>query len=204
MKPPAFLLTLAIAVVGWSSAARAADVDVVVQAGHQGRPASCAPLHVKACNLGAASPLGTEREWTPIVADSAAKVLRAAGLRVMRRPADYAGHDTARAAVFLHFDGSVTRCASGASIGFPPTTARAFVHDWERTYHGYFPYKFSGENITSNEANYYGFRKVTTPGRAILIEFGEITCPAQAAWMKPRLRALGQRLATFLIAELKR
>lgn len=200
LPAPSALLVLAL-VVSTSASARAADADVVVQAGHQGRPGSCAPLHVRACNLGAAGGGARERDWTPIVADETARVLRAAGYRVVRRPADYAGHDTAREAVFLHFDGSETPCGSGASVGFPETTSRAFVDGWEKAYRAWFPFRFVGENFTANEREYYGFRKVDAPEK-MLIEFGEITCPAQRTWLAPRLRELGDRVARFLIARL--
>lgn len=183
-------------------AANADETDVVVQAGHQGRPGSCAPLHVKHCNLGASNGTLLERDWTPVVADAAAAALRGAGFRVLRRPADWAQHDTARAAVFLHFDGSPQPCTSGASVGYPKTTEASFVHDWEHRYRAIFPFHFVGENISENESEYYGFRKVSAPGKAMLIEFGEMTCPAQAAWLAPRLHELGIDLARFLSAEL--
>lgn len=197
MRLPAVPALFACLVFATAAAARADNGDVVIQAGHEGRPQSCVPLHVKACNLGAAAPGASERSWTPVVADEATKVLRAAGYTVLRRPADYAEHDTARAAVFLHFDGS-TPCASGASVGFPDTTSRAFVDAWEKPYKEWFPYRFVGENFTENEHRYYGFHKVDAPQK-LLIEFGEMTCPAQFAWMEPRLLELGDRLAKFLM-----
>jgi hypothetical protein len=201
MRAPAILLAWFFALL---TGAQAATVDVVVQAGHQGRPASCAPLHVRKCNLGASSGRYNERDWTPVVADATASALRRAGYRVIRRPADYRGYDIARAAVFLHFDGARPACASGSSIGFPASTERAFIHRWEARYNAFFPFRFRGENITTNESNYYGFRKVDAHGRAMLIEFGELTCPAQAAWLAPRLHELGTVLASFLITEMHR
>ncbi|HEX3549748.1 MAG TPA: hypothetical protein VHT53_05200 [Candidatus Elarobacter sp.] len=197
---PSLALALALTPV---TPARADDADVVVQAGHQGRPASCAPLHVKACNLGTGAQGERERDWTPLVADEAARVLREHGYAVIRRPADYDAHDTARAAVFLHFDGSVSPCGSGASVGFPNTTSRAFVDAWETPYRAWFPYRFVGENFTSNEHEYYGFRKVDAPQK-LLIEFGEMTCPAQFAWMQPRLKQLGDRVAAFVMEQVPR
>jgi hypothetical protein len=185
-------------------AVRAADVDVVIQAGHQGRPASCVALAVRACNLGTGLGAQRERDWTPRVADVAADILRRDGLTVARRPADYREHDRARAAVFLHFDGSVPACASGASVGFPPGTEPGYVKAWENRYRPLFPFRFAGENITKNESNYYGFRKVDTPGKSLLIEFGEMTCPAQERWLAPRLHALGVDLADFLRASVRR
>ncbi len=203
MRLPAFGLLLGCALAAATGAARAADGDVLIQAGHEGRPASCAPLHVKACNLGTGGGGALERDWTRIVADEATRVLRAAGYIVLRRPADYAGHDVARAAVFVHFDGSATACGSGASVGFPATTSRAFVDAWEMQYRALFPFRFVGENFTEAEHRYYGFRKVDAPEK-LLIEFGEMTCPPQRAWMQPRLRELGDALAKFLTGEVPR
>jgi hypothetical protein len=201
MRAPA--ATILVAFFSVLQCARADEVDVVVQAGHQGRPASCYILHVKACNLGTGLGPERERDWTPVVADAAAAVLRRDGLTVKRRPADYTGHDRARAAVFLHFDGSAPACRSGASVGFPATTDTAFVRAWEDHYRAVFPYRFAGENITKNEAQYYGFGKVDAPGKALLIEFGEMTCPAQEHWMAPRLHELGVDVARFIAAELR-
>jgi len=182
---------------------RADQVDVVVQAGHQGRPQSCAALHVKACNLGTSFGTQLERNWTAIVADATADALRHAGLSVKRRPADYAGRDRARAAVFLHFDGSAPACRSGASVGFPAATDAAFARAWETVYRPLFPFRFAGENITRNEAQYYGFHKVDAPGKTLLIEFGEMTCAPQERWMAPRLHELGADLARFIGTELR-
>jgi hypothetical protein len=187
---------LALLLLAVPRAAAAEVGDILVQAGHEGRPASCAPHHVKACNLGTGAGGAREREWTATVADVATRALRERGYTVLRRPADYDGSDTVRAAVFLHFDGA-TPCASGASVGFPDTTSRAFVDAWETRYRAWFPYRFVGENFTENEHRYYGFRKVEAPQK-MLIEFGEMTCPAQFAWMAPRLREIGELLAAFL------
>lgn len=199
MRAPASLVILFLALI---APATAATADVVIQAGHEGRPASCAALLTKTCLLGA----GTnprERDWTPIVADAAAAALRHDGFTVIRRPADYRDHDTARAAIFVHFDGSAPACGSGSSVGFPPSTSQSFVRAWERRYRALFPFRFVGENFTIHEAHYYGFRKVDAPGKALLIEFGEITCPAQRAWLAPRLHLLGTTVAAFLRTQLQ-
>ncbi len=202
MRLPAAAATLAVLALSLPGPARADDGDILVQAGHEGRPASCAPLHVTKCNLGTGAQGARERDWTLIVADEAARVLREHGYTVIRRPADYDAHDTVRAAVFLHFDGA-TPCASGASVGFPDTTDRTFVDAWESRYRAWFPFRFVGENFTENEHKYYGFRKVDAPQK-MLIEFGEMTCPAQFAWMQPRLRELGDRVAAFLMDQVPR
>jgi hypothetical protein len=108
----------------------------------------------------------------------------------------------ARVAVFIHIDGSDPPCLSGSSVGFPPATPRRFITAWERGYRAFFPYRFVGENISINEAHYYGFHKVDAPAK-LLIEYGEITCPAQAAWLAPRLRDLGVFTARFIIGQLR-
>jgi hypothetical protein len=197
IRLPAFSALLAALLLASSALARADDGDVLVQAGHEGRPASCALFPARACNLGTGAAGEREIEWTAVVADEATRVLREHGYHVLRRPADYVGRDSARAAVFLHFDGA-KECASGASVGFPDTTSRAFVDAWETRYRRWFPFRFVGENFTENEHKYYGFRLVDAPEK-MLVEFGELTCPAQRAWMKPRLHEMGDLLAAFLM-----
>jgi hypothetical protein len=203
MRLPALPLFALLAVLATSTSAQAGSADVLVQAGHEGRPQSCAVFHVKACNLGAAAAGIREPEWNAIVADEATRALRADGFTVLRRPADWPGGDVAREAVFIHFDGSSPACGSGASIGFPASTSRGFVDAWEDAYRAWFPFRFVGENFTENEQRYYGFHRVVAPEK-MLIEFGELTCPAQRAWMEPRLREMGDRLAAFLAAQLAR
>ena len=202
IRLPALFALLAPLLLAVPAVVGADEGDILVQAGHEGRPASCAPHHVKACNLGTGADGARERDWTAIVADEATRVLREHGYTVIRRPADYDEHDTARAAVFVHFDGA-TPCASGASVGFPGTTSRPFVAAWEARYRAWFPYRFVGENFTKNEHEYYGFRKVDAPEK-MLIEFGEMTCPAQFTWMAPRLHEMGGQLASFLMEQVTR
>ncbi len=94
----------------------ALTADVLISAGHEGRPASCAHFPQHHCNLGA----NGERTWTPIVADAASQILRAHGVSVARLPADFPGEYRVAAAVFIHFDGSNPPCGSRASIGYQP------------------------------------------------------------------------------------
>lgn len=81
-------------------------------------------------------------------------------------------------------------------------TSQEFTRAWEKRYRAFFPYRFVGENISTNESHYYGFRKVDAP-RKMLIEYGELTCPAQAAWMAPRLPTLGSFTARFVLTQLR-
>lgn len=199
MRPLAAACTVALALA--ALAVRAAETDVVVQAGHEGRPASCARFPGRACNLGAGRAADREAAWTASVADAAVAALRARGLRAVRRPADYDERDTARAFVAIHFDGSAPPCRSGASVGFPRESDAAYARGWESTYRAFFPFAWAGENISAGEREYYGYRGVDAP-RKMLVELGEITCPAQAAWLRPRLRELGERLADYVAGTL--
>lgn len=170
------------------------DVDVVISAGHEGRPASCASYPGRACNLGAAG----ERAWTPIVADEAARALREHGVRVARLPADFHGEYVADAAVFVHFDGSLRPCSSGASIGYHSPASRPAADAWRALYGRFFPFAFQPDNFTKSLRDYYGFRQVRARDAALVLEMGELTCPAQKSWLAPRLKRQGDVLAYFL------
>ena len=168
--------------------------DVLISAGHEGRPASCAQFPQHRCNLGAAG----ERSWTPIVADAAAKILREHGLTVARLPADFAGRYDVLAAVFIHFDGSNPPCGSRASIGYPGKQDALAAAAWRALYGHYWPYGFQTDNFTVHLREYYAYRQVTARDGALVLELGEITCPAQHAWLAPRLHWLGALIAHFL------
>jgi hypothetical protein len=168
--------------------------DVLISAGHEGRPASCPHFPQHTCNLGAAG----ERTWTPIVADAAARVLREHGLRVARLPADFDGRYRVKAAVFIHFDGSLPPCESGASIGYHRAADAAAADAWRRLYSRYFPFRFQPDNFTTSLHDYYGFRQVDAGDGSLVLELGEITCPAQHAWLAPRLQWEGELIAYFL------
>ena len=168
--------------------------DVLISAGHEGRPASCPHFPTHKCNLGAAG----ERAWTPVVADAAAAVLRARGLRVARLPADFEGRYQVDAAVFLHFDGSAPPCQSGASIGYHSTADEAAADQWRELYRRSFPFRFQPDNFTTSLRDYYAFRQVDASDGSLVLELGEITCPAQHAWLASRLQWEGALIAYFL------
>ncbi len=99
------------------------DADVVLQAGHEGQvrnsgPSGTAPSH------GASGATRPEHQMTPIVADAAAAILTAHGVDVIRVPALFPQKYSVRLGLALHFDGSGTKCASGASVGYPPGKPR--------------------------------------------------------------------------------
>jgi hypothetical protein len=168
--------------------------SVLISAGHEGRPASCARFPQHHCNLGAAG----EREWTPVVADEATRVLRAHGIRVYREPADFAGQYPVDAAVFIHFDGATQPCGSAASIGYHRPADKPAAELWHAIYSQVWPYGFQPDNFTDGLQNYYGFRQVQSRDGSLVLELGELTCPKQRAWLAPRLKFEGDLLAYYL------
>jgi hypothetical protein len=174
--------------------AAAVAYDVLVSAGHEGRPASCTQFPQHHCNLGASG----ERDWTPIVADAATRILRRHGVSVAREPADFSGTYDVTAAVFIHFDGSAPPCASGASIGYHRKADRQTAKAWRSLYGGYFPFAFRPDDFTTGLRNYYAFSQVHATVGSLVLELGEITCPSQRAWLAPRLEWAGALIAYFL------
>lgn len=168
--------------------------DVLISAGHEGRPASCAQFPQHKCNLGASG----EREWTPLVAGAATKVLRAHGVTVARLPADFEGKYRVDAALFIHFDGSDPPCRSGASIGYANRRDARAAAAWRRLYSSEWPFAFQPDNFTDNLREYYAFKQVHARKGSLVIELGEITCPQQRAWLAPRLGRVGALLAYFV------
>ena len=133
-----------------------------------------------------------------MVADEATQILRAHGVRVARLPADFEGHYDVGTAAFLHFDGASPPCASGASIGYHRRHDAAGAAAWRALYGQYFPFPFLPNNFTSGLRDYYAFRQVTATDSSLVLELGEITCPAQHQWLARRLHWVAQLLAYFL------
>lgn len=168
--------------------------DVLISAGHEGRPASCARFPQHHCNLGAPG----ERAWTPIVADEATRELRAMGYTVAREPADFPGRFDVKAAIFIHFDGTSQPCTSGASVGYHLDSSKRASDLWHEMYAPIFPFRFKPDNFTLNLRDYYGFRQVQAQDGGLVLELGEISCPAQRAWLAPRLDREGDLIAQFV------
>lgn len=177
------------------------DADVLLQAGHQGQVRNKgrtgrAPSH------GAAGTSRPEHVMTPIVADAAAAILTSHGVDVMRVPALFPQKVTVKLGLSLHFDGSGTACASGASIGYPPGSPRGSNKPtadlWKEMYREIWPFRWMPDNFTSNLSGYYGYSWMSTEIAEMLIEFGEISCPEQDAWLQPRLEWLGGEVAHFV------
>ena len=178
--------------------AAALQYDVLISAGHEGRPQSCAHFHHR-CNLGAAG----ERAWTPIVADVATGVLRGRGFSVAREPADFAGRYDVKAAIFIHFDGTDRPCTSRASIGYHTQASKPAADLWRAQYGKVFPFGFMPDNFTKNLSDYYGFRQVNAQDGALVLELGELTCPAQKSWLAAHLQSEGELIADFVTTLLR-
>ncbi len=168
--------------------------DVLISAGHEGRPASCARFPQHPCNLGAAG----ERAWTPIVADAATAILQQHGVTVARLPADFAGKYRVDAAVFIHFDGAEPPCSSRASIGYPGARYATAAAGWRKLYGSYWPFGFQPDNFTESLRKYYAYRQVDAKDASLVLELGEITCPVQHAWLAQHLQWEGALLAYYL------
>lgn len=205
IRHAAFLAVIALVILGTGagSAQPAYDADVLIQAGHQGRP-DCNVEPASLCNNTGAP---GEIVATPVVADEATRVLRAAGVSVLREKANLQGQNfRVRDAVFIHFDGSAQPCSSAASVGYPaaangwkdPANSREAATAWKALYGKYFPFGFQRDNFTETQRKYYGFRHVTVSDAALVIEGGEITCPRQRAWIRGHLKFEGDLLAYFL------
>jgi len=191
------LFAIARVLVPMDASARAAppiNADVLIGAGHEGRPQSCKRFPQHKCNLGTAG----ERALTAAVADEATNVLRAAGLSVARVPADFGGMYSVKDAIFIHFDGDETPCASGASIGYHRARDKAAADAWRALYQKYWQFRFQPDNFTDNLRNYYAFRQVRASDAALVLELGELTCAPQKRWLDPRIRWAADLIAYFV------
>jgi hypothetical protein len=177
------------------------DADVVLQAGHQGQVRNkgsmgTAPSH------GTSGITTPEHLMTPVVADEAAEILARHGVEVLRVSALFPKKVSAKLGLALHFDGSGTRCASGASVGYPPGKPRGSNKPtadlWKEIYGSIWPFKWMSDNFSKNLSGYYGYGWMSTEIAEMLIEFGEITCEDQNAWIEPRLEWLGGVVAHFV------
>ena len=168
--------------------------DVLISAGHEGRPQSCARFPKRHCNLGTPG----EQAWTPLVADEASRKLRDMGYSVAREPADFDGEYDVKAAIFIHFDGTSKPCTSGASIGYHTEASQPAAQLWRTMYSAEFPFRFMPDDFTMNLRDYYGFRQVHAQDAALVLELGELTCPAQCEWLSSRVQWEGDFIAGFV------
>lgn len=177
------------------------DAQVLIQAGHEGGVRNSGTGTKP--TYGAGGIARPERTMTPIVADRATAKLRDAGFTVVRENALFDKRYEVELAVFLHFDGSGTPCASGASVGYPdgspPGSNKPTAELWKDIYSQYWDFKWMPDNFSSNLRGYYGYSWTSTSVAEMLIEFGEISCPEQDAWLQPRVDEwLGDLVAHFV------
>jgi len=166
-------------------------VDVIIQAGHEGRSSG---------NTGAQTAHYSEEAWNILVADETARLLRAWGVDVVRMPARVKfAH--AKIALSIHFDGANKPCTSGASIGYPSKDSALFAQRWRSLYGDYFPFKWHEDNFTQNLRDYYAYHWIRAE-KFLLLELGELTCEQQTTWLKPRLKRIAHLIAYAIATEL--
>ncbi len=130
---------------------------------------------------------------------------RTYGIDVTRVGADIPFANT-QIAVSIHFDGSDSRCSTGASIGYQkehPKAKRTALR-WRKIYKNYFPFRWHKDNFTKNLSDYYGFSRVNSEKGFLVLELGEITCNEQVEWLEPRLDIIATKYLNLLWIELER
>ena len=176
--------------------ARAADVidcDVVIQAGHEDTPDDA---------TGGEGPLGNEIDWTPIVANEAVRVLRAAGVDAIKETAHIKvtrQRYRCKLALFIHFD-DPDAGESGPSVGYSHSSDAPAAEEWKNLYKEFFPFNdtWNRDNFTRDEEFYYGFKYTVTSDGEFVIELGDLGSFRQAQWLKPRLTWLGNLIAHYV------
>jgi len=166
-------------------------IPVIIQAGHEGRTVG---------NTGSSYKNIREVDWNIYVANEVSKQLTTWGIKNLR-----VGADTkllkAKIAVAIHFDGAKRHCASGASIGYEDSNSKEFASRWKKLYRSYFPFKWQEDNFSRNLSNYYGYYYIRAD-KFLVLELGEITCPKQTKWLKPRLKQIAHLVAYAIAREL--
>ncbi len=162
--------------------------EIYIQAGHEGRTSGA---------TGTQSQYGREIDWTPVVADEATRILREAGISVIRSKADHRRFSKVDLALSIHFDGCEEGCATGASIGYDDPTDQPAAKAWKEFYSDFFKFKWQPDNFTENLRRYYNFKYTITSDAELVLELGDLTCPEQAIWLKDNLPELGHLVAYF-------
>jgi len=159
-------------------------IRVLVQAGH------IAPREP-----GFESGTGTvrEQELTKAIRRRLVRLLRAdSRFEPVPCPGDIPDGVAVDAALFLHGDGSTNQAATGYSFGFPidPVNQKlaTLIDEEFKRIPGHPPHH--ADNYTGGLREYYGYRRVPTPGPEVLVEHGFLTNPAEQAWIFRNLTRL--------------
>src|SRR6516164_2400831 len=169
------------------------DCDVVIQAGHEDTPDD---------KTGGEGPLGNEIDWTPIVANEAVRLLRAARVNAIKETAHIKVTKQkyrCKLALFIHFD-APDHGESGPSVGYDHPSDASAAKEWKDLYKEFFPFNdtWQPDNFTEDEHQYYGFKFTATSDAEFLIELGDLQSLRQAQWLKPRLKWLGNLIAHYV------
>ena len=125
----------------------------------------------------------TEQQYVDAVGHRIASAMRARGHRVYLLTAD---ERVPHSDVFvaLHQDGSSSSRASGASVGYPASSASArYASLLKASYQlAGWPYGFRADNYTAGLRGYYGYRRSSAPVK-VLLEHGFATNPAEQSYM---------------------
>jgi hypothetical protein len=172
---------------------------IVVQAGHCHR-------RTGATGTGGLDGDPTEQEFAWAAAHRTAALLRTAGHQARVILADESS-DRYRGDGFvaIHCDGSTSRSARGASVGYRNSDGQRFAHAWKRAYARGGWSGFRADNYTSALAGYYGVKRAVSVGNrhAFIAEAGFLTSPADEALLSgPRGTERFARAVTEAVAEI--
>lgn len=98
--------------------------------------------------------------------------------------------------VACHGDGSTNKALRGASVGYQTPEGDALAQAWKAAYGKVFPGPWKRDNYTVNLSKYYGVREAVGQGnrRAIIIEAGMMTNPAERAWIDKNHTAIAKSI----------
>lgn len=127
--------------------------------------------------------LRTEQQYVAALAPLIASAMRARGHRVHVLTADERV-PWCDVFVALHQDGSSSSRASGASVGYPASSASARYASLLKAAYQLrgWPYGFRSDNYTAGLRSYYGYRRTSAPVK-VLLEHGFATRPVEQSHM---------------------
>jgi hypothetical protein len=108
--------------------------DILIQAGHEN--------YQPGDNEGGSGPLGDEKDWTPVIADTAVSILQAHKVDARKEDARLRHSDKVydvHLSTFVHFD-DPDGGESGPSIGYPHDSDRPAGQEWKALYGQYWPF----------------------------------------------------------------